>query len=414
MHKYTKHTVLNTVPVSEQKINVPAGAVLIKRSGVDVPVLLDTLGQVPLSAYYEENVIRGKKNLAKRARSKYITNIVAFPLFNLNSPLQKSYEQTLGCACQLAETAGKITSKYCDQRWCLVCSRIRTAKLIKGYMPQIEAMAEKWFVTCTVPNVKAKALKDTVKAMTKNASLCNRKLREKMKLKYSSLRKLECTYNEKRNDYHPHFHFVFDSEVAGRAFLAQWLERNPSAKAKAQDIRVADSSSCMELFKYFTKVVSKTKGAASDDYRIHVSALDVMFQALQGMRTFQPCGIIKDVAEEIAPDEALLTGREEENLWQWTGKDWVSWINEEYLDMTTGQLLEVRVLRPLTDYEPSATIADIAKHVVVPIRPEDAPDLDNTKLLANVLFDCQFDPPLKKQYATPVSKLIQADLFNSL
>lgn len=413
MHKYTKHTVLDTVPVSEQKKNVPAGAVLIKRSGLDIPVALDTLGQVPLSAYYEQNVIQVKKNLQKRARSKYITNVVAFPLFNLNSPLQKSYEQTLGCACQLTETAGKITSKYCDQRWCLVCSRIRTAKLIKGYMPQIEKMAEKWFVTCTIPNVKAAKLKDAVKAMTKNASLCNRKLREKMKLKYSSLRKLECTYNEKRNDYHPHFHFVFDSEIAARAFLAQWLERNPTAKAAAQDIRVADNSSCMELFKYFTKVVSKTKGAAASDYRIHVAALDVMFQALQGMRTFQPCGLLKEVAEEVAPDEALLTGREEENLWQWTGKDWVSWVNEEYMDFTTGELLAVRTAQPLTDYEPSEAIKDIARHIVVPARPEDAPDLDNSKIRPNLQFDCQFEAPLKRQRAAVrvKKKPKQAELF---
>lgn len=397
MYKYTKHTVLNTVPVSEQKKSLPAGAVLIKRSGSEIPVALDTLGQVPSSAYYEENVIRSKKNLQKRARSKYITNVVAFPLFNLNSPLQKSYEQTLGCACQLLETAGKITSKYCDQRWCLVCSRIRTAKLIKGYMPQINAMAEKWFVTCTVPNVKAAKLKDTVKGMTKNASLCNRKLREKMKLKFSSLRKLECTYNEKRNDYHPHFHFVFDSEIASRAFVAQWLERNPKATAKAQDIRKADDAACMELFKYFTKVVSKSKGSSASDYRIHVSALDVMFQALQGMRTFQPCGLIKEVAEEVAPDEAVLTGREEENLWQWTGKDWVSWVNEEYMDFTTGELLSVRTAQPLTDYEPSEAIMDIARHIVVPGRLEDAPDLDNSRIKPNILFDCQFEPTIKQQ-----------------
>lgn len=328
---------------------------------------LDTLGQLPLSAYYEEKVIRVKKNLLRRANSKYVTNLVVNPLVALCSPLQKSYELSLGCTGQLVETEGKITSKYCDMRWCLVCSRIRTAKLVHGYLPQIQAMPEKWFVTLSRPNVRASKLKAEFKHYTKTASLINRFLREKKKLKYSSLRKLECTYNEIRNDFHPHFHLIFDCELAARAFLGQWLERNPTALLdKGNDIRQADDNSVMELFKYFTKVVSKAKGSARNDYRIHISALDTMFQAMQGMRTFQPCGIIKSVSEEVAPTESLESGRADENTWSWNGQDWQTWLDREFLDQTTGELLIVATAVPLTGYVPLPAISAIAHHIVIP------------------------------------------------
>ncbi len=111
----------------------------------------------------------------------------------------------------------------------------------------------------------------------------------------------------------------------------------------------------MELFKYFTKVVSKSKsktaaGATRSDYQIHLAALDTMFVALRAVRTFQPCGVIKAVSEEIEPEQALESGRAEINFHKWIGHDWV---NE-----TTEQLL--------TGYVPAAGIQDIANHLVYP------------------------------------------------
>ncbi|RZJ94649.1 MAG: hypothetical protein EOO60_02595, partial [Hymenobacter sp.] len=76
-----------------------------------------------------------------------MTNLVARPLAELRSPLQKAYKLSTSCAGELVEKPGKITSMYCGCRWCIVCSRIRTGKLINGYMPAIEQMAEKWFLT---------------------------------------------------------------------------------------------------------------------------------------------------------------------------------------------------------------------------------------------------------------------------
>lgn len=332
-----------------------SGAPDLEPSIPAAPPLLDTTEYVPLSAYYEGNGIQGKENLKQklinRARSKYVTGLVAVPLSKLVSPLQKQYKLSEKCAGSLTETPGKLTSLYCGSRWCLVCSRIRTSKMIAGYLPAIEAMPEKWFLTLSRPNVKKSKLEAERKYYIAAAQLVVRYLREKLKLKFSFIRKLECTYNADCDTYHPHFHFIIDSEIAAQAFLDNWLLRNNTAKLnKGNDLRKADNDSVGELFKYFTKVVSKSKTGTAGDYQIHLSALDTMFVALRGARTFQAGGLIKTISEDIEPTEALESGRFNVDFWQWSGFDWVS--------RDTAQTL--------TGYVPSDGMRDISNHLVYP------------------------------------------------
>jgi hypothetical protein len=277
--------------------------------------VLDKLEQVPPEDSGNAIETGVKITLRKRARSKYVTNIVARPLAELKSPLQKAYKLSTSCAGELVEKPGKITAMYCGCRWCIVCSRIRTGKLINGYMPAIEAMADKWFLTLSRPNVVGANLETEIKHYLREASLIQRHLREKRKLEFSSLRKIECTYNEEVKTYHPHFHYIFDSWEAANATLQEWLARNPTAKLnKGNLLKKADNNSVKELFKYFTKVASKTKSKAANgvhtsEYRIHLEALDRMFVAMRRVRTFQPCGVIKAVSEEVEPEQVLESGR---------------------------------------------------------------------------------------------------------
>lgn len=366
MLKYTSPA-LRSVPRPAKKI-VPCVCSDIACKPATSPAL-DTL------AHLDQNTSQAfaRKNLEKRARNKFVTNIVLDGLLNLPSPLEKSYRQTTTCAAQLTEAEGKITGLYCNQRWCLVCSRIRTARLIKGYMPALDKMKDKTFLTLTIKNVSAKELRATVRKMLRVASLITRRLRRIRKVcgmvqfRPSFLRKIECTYNEVTNQYHPHFHFITDSVEAAEEFMAMWLEAWPSAKREAQDMRPADSNSCMELFKYFTKVVSKGKGGR-EDYRIHVAALDVMHQALRNVRTFQPSGVIKAVSEDVNELHSELTERDLLAAWAWNGWDWSCTIDSfaEVLDPDTGELWTKKstCTMPLTGYLPSHGILDIKNHVV--------------------------------------------------
>ncbi len=71
-----------------------------------------------------------------------------------------------------------------------------------------------------------------------------------------------------------------------------WLKQHKEADTKGQDISIANSNTMVELCKYFTKIISK-----DNDY--NPKALNTMFLAVKGKRTFQPIGIKKDVSEEV-------------------------------------------------------------------------------------------------------------------
>lgn len=320
--------------------------------------------------------------LKKRARSKYITNIVARPLAELKSPLQKAYKLSTTCASVLAEKPGKISSMYCGCRWCIVCSRIRTAKLWKGYMPAIEAMEDKWFLTLSRPNVPGTELEKEIKHYLHCARLIQRQLREQRNLQFSSLRKIECTYNEVDKTYHPHFHYIFDSWEAANATLQEWLARNKTAKLnKGNLLKPADNNSVRELFKYFAKVASKTKSKAANgtntsEYRIHLEALDCMFLAMRRTRTFQPCGVVKEVSEEIELEQTLESGRVLTSQWIWQEHDWMN----------------AETAACLTGYVPSASTRAIEGFVVY---PKAAPLTGYVDKETGEVLDLKYEPKLR-------------------
>jgi hypothetical protein len=331
--------------------------------------VLDTLAQVPpgkekppgtgigpAAGTDEKPFKRCKNDLSKRARDKWFSRGLVISLVDIwETPLKKSYWNTYHCATTLTQNGKKLTSRYCNNRWCMVCNRIRTGKLINGYLPQIKAMKEKYFLTLTIPNVWHQELRPAIKEMQRAIVLINRNIREKKKMNFQGIRKLECTYNATRNDYHPHFHLIVDSYAVAQEIRLQWLKRFPDAREWSQDITQASDTSAMELFKYFTKIISKPT-AGGGRRIIYARALDTIFQAMQGMRVYQPLGIRK-ISEDVDPDQAQIFDLDEDNAaWTWNASNdeherhgGSDWINKE-----TGEML--------TNYTPSDALQNIQIH----------------------------------------------------
>ena len=292
--------------------------------------------------------VRDNSALLKRARHKYFTYGLVVPLMKLESPLEQSYRNTYYCCETLTERNGIvrdysyrmmnngeviITSSYCKNRWCTVCNRIRTAILINTYKPVLDSWDDKYFVTLTIPNVPADKLSSVIDGMEAEF----RKVKEvfyrqhRRKKRDTSLigfRKLECTYNPERCDYHPHYHIIVRGEETAKELLAEWLRRYPEAVEQAQDVRKADDDSVMELFKYFTKLITKTKGKGS---AVFIRPLDVIFQAMRGRRTFQNFGfkheIVEDepISEEAERLAEKIEGEAVTVMYKWVQEvtDWV-------------------------------------------------------------------------------------------
>ncbi len=261
-------------------------------------LLLDTLAQLSTKPLQLNNNNKNpckkltKETLQKRAKSKAFTLSYLFDLIDLDGKLTKSYWQTYYCSSTILQEGRGLSSRYCNQRWCLTCNRIRTAKIINGYKKEIEEFKEPYFVTLTIPNVKRVDLRASIQNMNKSMSKINNNLKRRHNIKLKGLRKYECTYNHKRNDYHPHFHLIIDGEKEANLLVQMWLKQHKEADTKGQDISIANSNTMVELCKYFTKIISK-----DNDY--NPKALNIMFLAAKGKRTFQPIGIKKDVSEEV-------------------------------------------------------------------------------------------------------------------
>src|SRR5580692_9632175 len=180
---------------------------------------------------------------------------LAVSLAMLRSPLEKSYRNTAYCSALLEQDGGKIRGKYCGQRWCLVCNRVRTARAMTRYLPIVEGWEDKWLVTLTVRNVSGDELPATIAGMIRDTQAIKLGMRRTDGVKLIALRKLECTYNDQRHDYHPHLHYVVQGKRAAELLVARWMELHPdTADRKGQDLRPADAGSMREMFKYFTKL----------------------------------------------------------------------------------------------------------------------------------------------------------------
>jgi hypothetical protein len=303
-----------------------------------------------------------KEAFQKRARVKYLTHAITVRLANIkDTPLTKSYWNTFYCSSVMQKKGEHLVAKFCKNRWCLVCNRIRTAQLIKQYLPTIQSWEEKYFVTLTVPNCKGEELASTIKQM----KLISNRIRETMKKQHQrkqrdkplvGLRKLEATYNPTRKDFHPHFHFVVNSRQTADDLRSMWLTHFQDAKWKAQDVREADDRSALEMFKYFTKLVS----SHSKDRLILVDPLDVIFQAVAGERTFQAFNVkvTKSLTDEES--EALADELTTEAVYRWeqSATDWV--------DIETGELL--------TGYSPDSAFRELVEQRIILAIPPPPPN----------------------------------------
>ena len=304
--------------------------------------LVHTLAQVrkvnlkpALSKGYTPNQI----SLQKRSGRKALTQAIVSKLLDLKSPLNKAYKFTYKCNSAIFQEGEKLKTLYCNQRFCLVCNSIRTGKLINGYASEVQALSNPYFVTLTIKNVKAYALKATIEAMQKDFVRAKDKLR-KRGIVLKGLRKVEVTYNEKTNEYHPHFHCLIEGCKPSFALVSEWIKRHPEHTSyKGQDLRFADKDTPNELFKYFTKMLTPSGQFLAPE-------MDIVFRAMKGKRVFQPFGGIKKQCEEVETNQTTVIDWKPEGIENWVydmANEHSDWYNAQGEALTEGKLTDKQV-----------------------------------------------------------------------
>jgi hypothetical protein len=280
-----------------------------------------------------------KEKLEKRAKAKYSQEPLLLALLELkNSKLTKNYKDAFFCSSVLTQKGDKLTSRYCKNRFCKVCNRISTGKLINNYAPILDKLTDKQFVTLTIPNVAAENLRSSIIKMNKVMRLIQDKRRKAKKPLIKGIRKLECTYNTFLNNYHPHFHLIIENEEQATDLIDQWLFYYPEAVIQAQ--HKAEATECIELFKYFTKLTSNTgatyeNGSKVKDEWQFPEAIDVIFTHIAKLRIVQSMGGIRLVDDKIKDLEAQIVDKE--TIKEYTGVYF--WYGENWYDPYTGELI---------------------------------------------------------------------------
>lgn len=341
--------------------------------------------------------------LRKRNKFKWFGYHLAHLLYyqNPQSVLRSSYENSFHCCDEMYQLDGKITSKYCKNRWCPQCQRIRMGTLINAYSPRLEQEEKLYFITLTRPNVKAEQLKEEIQEY----QVLWRKIQNRKFFKNATkggmigIRKLECTYHatkvllEKHEEwrvnlegkkykkvwftptnepdpwydtYHPHLHILVNDEQTAIRIKAAWLELNPCANPGAQLlVRVTDTrkqnedgtegvaKGYLEIFKYFTKLIAKDSNGKRFFDAKH---MNVIFEAMNKKRVYFRIGTpetwqCEEVNEENTEEEAaLFVGDYEAKTFRWVDA-------EEffgYYDIDSGEAL--------TEMKPPSHLMQVLNH----------------------------------------------------
>lgn len=282
----------------------------------------------PLIRYEQLRKVDSKSELTvmqKRANSKFITLKLMSKMCTLNSPLARGYHKTCACATVIEQKDGKMTSRYCGNRWCSVCNRIRSAQYISKYEPILRTWNDTQFVTLTVVNVMANDLLKTLTDMNKNFRRVLDLMR-KRKIPIRGIRKIEITYNEEANTFHPHFHVLVEGKESADMLHDEWLRLNPTSKGIAQRVMSVASDNInvyKEIFKYITKLFERDKTGKYKE--VNPGALDIIFRIMKGRRTLQPFGfkapkVEEEGAIELTESTDALTA--EVTTWIWIENDW--------------------------------------------------------------------------------------------
>lgn len=197
-------------------------------------------------------------------------------------------------------------SNNCEHRFCPVCAWKKARKnalKISVLMQYLKAEESKEFIflTLTAPNVEADELNDEIKHYNQSFKRLIERKEVKSAVK-GYVRKLEVTYNQDRNDYHPHFHVIlavdkhyFNNQrqyIKRDRWLELWQKSTKNPLITQVDVRrvkhTDNKKEVSEIAKYSAK---------DSDYLQDKIVFDTFYKTLKGKRLIVYSGLFKDASK---------------------------------------------------------------------------------------------------------------------
>lgn len=236
---------------------------------------------------------------------------------------------------------------FCNNRFCPLCSWRKAKKdgyLIQSLMGYINQIHKKEFIflTLTAPNVPDDKLQEEItdfneawKRMTK--------IKRLMAINKGSIRKLEVTYNQERNDYHPHFHVLL---AVNRTYFTdknlyisrdEWLSMWQSAKRDSSITQVDIRRAKMDDFKSVLEIA--TYSAKVSEYLLNADVFKVFYNGLKGRQLITFNGLFKDTLKAFKNGDLEEFQTVDENVY--VSREWYRWFDKNYrLERTDEVYLE--------------------------------------------------------------------------
>ncbi|MDO7865197.1 protein rep [Brochothrix thermosphacta] len=227
----------------------------------------------------------------------------------------------------------------CKNRFCPICAWKKARKdalalsVMMAYLKQ-EEKKEFIFLTLTAPNVSAEELNEEIKHY--NHSF--KKLMERKEVKSivkGYARKLEITYNEERDDYHPHFHVLiavnksYFTDTKQYISRDRWLElwqqvtKNPSiTQVDVRKVRNGRDDKVYEIAKYSAK---------DSDYLQNQKVFETFYKALKGKRLIVFSGLFKEAMTKFKNGE--LDAYKEKDVTKYVYAIMYNWGDKKYLEL---------------------------------------------------------------------------------
>lgn len=298
---------------------------------------------------YKANDKKKQDIMTKSTNKKRKNNVLAYFMEKLvleNSVTENTLKLIKECNTFMMMIADETLEKKkqhkgnsCKNRFCPICAWKKSRKdalalsVMMAYLKQ-EKEKEFIFLTLTAPNVPADELNEEIKHY--NHSF--KKLMERKEVKTivkGYVRKLEITYNEERDDYHPHFHVLI---AVNKSYFTQttqyisrdrWLElwqqvtKNPLiTQVDVRKVKNGRNDKVYEIAKYSAK---------DSEYLVRQDVFEVFYKALKGKRLIVYSGLFKDAMTKFKAGE--LDSYKEKDTTEYVYAIMYNWGDRDYIEM---------------------------------------------------------------------------------
>lgn len=292
----------------------------------------------------KQDLINGTLKDKKKSQKK----VIGFSHDRI-SPRMLDLMNSCGSYLEFIATADKekkklVQAHFCKNRFCPLCSwrKARKDSLMLSIMMQAISEEKNYqfiFMTLTTPNVKADKLNEEIDLF--NHALKKMFMRKRVKTAIKGyVRKLEITYNKKRNDYNPHFHLIL---AVNKSYFtdpkyyikqAEWLDLwrdvtgktgiNPDGTDEITQLDIRKVKGFQQ-----EKAVQEVAKYSAKDFEMTESqeVFDTFYHAMKGRQLITFNGVFKEYKKKYEAGDLDQYKKKDENEYFWFLS--ASWMRKE-------------------------------------------------------------------------------------